>query len=93
MRKSDTYMTIDTGYTSCSWCNNRIHTQQALTSEILPYGSFCSEGCKDRARSEKQAECSHPTAVNKTKKNGRTYGVCEECMAEIEKRENEWRRA
>lgn len=75
---------------SCEWCANMTDNYNCVSDK---HGTYCSGGCRDEARSNRQAACNHLTAVDINEIDGRTYGMCEECEAEIEKVEGEWVRA
>jgi len=66
----------------CEWCGSTTNQYDGVTGEFVE-GLFCSDGCKDEALMEKQAECDHFTAVNVEIVEDEETGYCEECGAEV----------
>jgi len=86
-------MTVDRKRkTGCEWCGNTTNNYDGVFSDLTD-GTYCSDGCRDEAVRELQAECSHFTAVDIRIVEGQEYGRCEECDAGVVKEDEVWREA
>lgn len=86
-------MTVDKKRkTKCEWCGNITNNYDGTFSEITD-GTYCSDGCRDEAELEAQADCDHFTAVDIRVVEGVEYGICEDCGAEVKHIDEKWTQA
>jgi len=76
----------------CEWCGNTTNQYDGVYSELTDR-LYCSDGCRDKAVTELQAECSHFTAVDIRIVEGQEYGRCEECDGEVVNEDEVWKEA